>query len=750
MKKLFSIILMITLLVIAMPTVVFADTDVVTVYHTNDVHGWVESSYDEDGNLTKLGLEHVAAVHKANPDSILVDAGDFSQGALFANLAHGLSVYEAMNAAGYDVAALGNHEFDWGVAEFEENAKVLEFPVISANIKIEAGKENISPILAAMPDYVVKEVNGHKIVFFALDTSQLNGMCSPSTLAAGGIVTRTDLTNVAEEVVAKIKAEVPDYGAIIALTHCGYAENAATETSWDVAQVDGIDVVIDAHDHENRLGDLAKNVNGTLVVSTGTQIQHIGALELTFDGDKLAGIRSYDAGPEAAELEPDAETLSVIQDWTSKFDEIKNQVVFKSEINFWGGNLNGFDANNEPVTASIARRGYTNAGALISDSRIWAAKRWLDEYHDMYDIDPNTPIVGIFGGGSVRGSFRAGDVTLGGLMSCYSFSFEDAKDTLVMITPKVLYDAIEHGVNIFQSQDPETGMLTADGSIHGRFPQAGGFSYVYDITQPASSEYDKDNLKMPDTIGTRVLSITLEDGTLLDRNDNETKLILVTGSYEIGGGDSYWMMGVLNDSPNYGGYQYIEEIASPEGNAGDVLVEYVNEVYGGVVPADKYPLMSDRIVRVNDVYTGTSFNSTVTVTTNGEDAIANTAVTVYVDGEPSDFTTDGEGKFTIEGLANGAHEIRILGDRYDSGSIYLDNYCGLVNPVASSNPGEIPLGVEPTTEPEPAPAPAPAPAPTKYDPGWGKVAYALIGLLGLACACYLFLTVDKWGNKLNS
>ena len=48
------------------------------------------------------------------------------------------------------------------------------------------------------------------------------------------------------------------------------------------------------------------------------------------------------------------------------------------------------------------------------------------------------------------------------------------------------------------------------------------------------------------------------------------------------------------------------------------------------VPAEKYPLVSDRILRVNDVYTGTSFDSTVTVTTNGEDVLPNQTFTVYL------------------------------------------------------------------------------------------------------------------------
>ena len=113
-----------------------------------------------------------------------------------------------------------------------------------------------------------------------------------------------------------------------------------------------------------------------------------------------------------------------------------------------------------------------------------------------------------------------------------------------------------------------------------------------------------------------------------------------------------------------------------------------------------------------------------------------------VDSEPSIYTTDADGKLTISGLANGAHEIRLLGDSYDSGSIYLDNYCGLVNPVASNAPGEIALARIDVPEEEPQPEPEPA------QTGGNKVLYALIGLISLALIAVLFFTVDKWGAAL--
>ncbi|MGI5888802.1 MAG: bifunctional metallophosphatase/5'-nucleotidase [Oscillospiraceae bacterium] len=690
-RRLIAFVVSLALLLAFLPVMpASAVTDVVHIYHTNDMHGAIEESDD------CIGLPKVAAYHAADADSLLVDAGDFSQGTLFANMAHGLSIVQAMNAAGYDVAELGNHEFDFGCSELENNVAAADFTVLAANVTVNSDYASSEPNLAAMPEYVVKEVDGRKIAFFGLDTSELNGMVSPATLNAGGIEVRTDLTTLAAQIVSDINAnETVD--AIIAITHCGYDPDSTTgENSYHVAGVAGVDAVIDGHDHTVRLGDSAKlgSDGSTLVVSTGTQLTNVGCLTLDWSSGSLV-ISSSDVSDAVKSTTADSTVQSVIDSWNSQFEEIENEVVFTSEINVWGGNLQALDYDFNEITASVARRGETNAGSLLADARLWKAENWLAENYDSsayssFGLTADMPVVVLQGGGSVRNSFKAGDVTLGDVMTTYAFGFENAEDSYVLITPKVMYYMIEHGVNIFSGQNTDSGMLYADGSIHGRFPQAAGFTYTYDITQPKSGEYDKVNMTMPTTIGTRVQSIVLDDGTVLDRNDNETKIMLVTTSYEIGGGDSYWMVGVLNDAANYGGFQYIPLIATPAGNYGDAVIDYVNEELGGVITAEDYPLNSGRIKRVNDPYTATSFLSTISFTDDDGNALANTELNAFIDGAARKITTDSEGKFQVE-LANGPHELRFTGFSidYDTGAFYLDNYAGLHNYAATNSPDVV-------------------------------------------------------------
>lgn len=668
-----------------------AADETITIYHTNDIHGNVEQITGEDNSVQQLGLDRVAQLKKETKNVLLVDAGDFSQGHMFANMAHGKSVIEVMNAAGYDIAALGNHEFDFSIGELDENIGLAKFDVLSANISVK--DKSLFPNLANMQPYVMKEVAGKKIVFFSLNTPELNGMVSPKKLKDAGISICTDISKQAKEIVATIQKDVPQADAIIAITHTGYVDETGKESSHQVAEIQGVTAVIDGHDHQLRLGNAAKNVKGTLVVSTGTAMSALGKLELTFEGNK-AKVVSSNAFDEAAKLTADKETEAVVQKWNKTFDEIKNKVVFTSEVNLWGGNLDGYTMDGEETKASIARRGETNAGKLMNDARLWKAEAWLKENYDEsiykdFHLTADMPVVCVTGGGSIRGSAKAGDVTLEQLMGVFSFAFENAEDYYVLINPKILYDVIEHGCSIFSGQDTKSGMWEADGSIHGRFPLPGGFSYTYDINKAKSEEYDKDNLTMPKKIGERVQNITLADGTVLDRNDTKTPILLVSREYEVGGGDSHWMLGILNNAPNYGGYMNVPLVATTQENCGDIIIDYVNTVYNGVLPAENYPVRGTLITHVNDPYQSDHFEAKLTMM-DGTTALKNTEFTLYVNGKAETVRSDASGLIKVT-LQNGPNELRLMGQgiQYDSGSIYLDNYVGLHNAVVGNNPGEI-------------------------------------------------------------
>lgn len=760
-SKLVSLTIALALIILVFPIPVSgAEGDVtITIYHTNDVHGYVEQVVNKDGGIKHLGLGRVAALYAATQNALLVDAGDFSQGNVFANLAHGSSTIEAMNAAGYDLAALGNHEFDYSIKELDDNIASADFTILSANVTIAKDKAAEYPNLSSMPLYTVKEAGGKKIAFFALNTPELSGMANPSKLKDAGISVRTDLAPMAEEIVKTIQQNETGIDAIVALTHSGYTDKSGVEGSHTVAAVKGVDVVIDGHDHQVRLGDTAKNINGTLVVSSGSGLTALGMLELTFTAKGELKITSSNAFDTAKELDTHPETEQTITKWNDEFAIVKETIVFNTEINLWGGNVDGLSANNEEIKASITRRGETNAGTLMADVRQWKAQQWLDEnYNDpafsQFNLNKDMPVVSMQGGGGVRGSALAGKVTLEQLMNVFAFGFENAEDTYILATPKILYDTLEHGVNIFSGQDTSTGMLEADGSIHGRFPLPGGFSYVYDITQPASEEFDKENNTMPAVIGTRVLSITLDNGTELNREDTETPILIVTSAYVIKGGDGYWMQGALNNAENFGGYVNVPEIATPTGNYGDFIIEYVNTVHNGTLPAEAYPIRGNRITRVNDPYTPKTFDAHITFTKDGTALLDETDFTLYTNGLASDISCNKDGTLALS-LENGPNELRFIsktGD-YDSGSIYLDNYAGLHNALVTNSPGELSPEKEkaPVSSSMPDSEPEESIAPETKQPANNTLLWVAIPIGAIALAGIGFAVVkSKKKNDTNS
>ena len=111
-----------------------APAEQIVIYHTNDIHGHLQ------GDESTVGIDLVAGLREATPNCLLVDAGDATQGMPVVTLSKGASAIELMNAAGYDVMCLGNHEFDFGREVLLDNAAAAEFPVLGANVLREDGQ----------------------------------------------------------------------------------------------------------------------------------------------------------------------------------------------------------------------------------------------------------------------------------------------------------------------------------------------------------------------------------------------------------------------------------------------------------------------------------------------------------------------------------------------------------------------------------------------------------------------------------
>ena len=212
------------------------------IMHTNDTHSQIDPySYKKDINVGGF-LRREAAIREVraeNPYTLLLDAGDFSQGTPYFNIFKGYMEVRLMNAMGYDAATLGNHEFDNGCAALAARLKTANFPVVCANYQF-ANKK----LAKVIKPYTIIERGGHKIGIFGLGVD-LSGYTAPQIARE---VTYLDPVETARKMVAELKAQNCDL--IICISHVGVNKNVK-DNDYEIArQVPEIDVIIGGHSHE--------------------------------------------------------------------------------------------------------------------------------------------------------------------------------------------------------------------------------------------------------------------------------------------------------------------------------------------------------------------------------------------------------------------------------------------------------------------------------------------------------------------
>jgi len=216
----------------------------IVILHTNDTHSHLES-YNEPG------LGNVGGVVRRNtfiqetrslyPNTIVADAGDFSQGTPYFNLFKGFPEIELMNKMGYDVVALGNHEFDNGSKALAKRLKIADFKIVCANYKFKNKQ-----LAKLVKPYTVIRMDGKKIGFFGL-LQDMRRLILPTHYQE---VTFLDPITVAQKIVDILKNK-ENCDLIICLSHLGFAAEYEGDISdKDIAEsVPGIDVIIGGHSH---------------------------------------------------------------------------------------------------------------------------------------------------------------------------------------------------------------------------------------------------------------------------------------------------------------------------------------------------------------------------------------------------------------------------------------------------------------------------------------------------------------------
>lgn len=590
----------------------------VIVYHTNDSHGYLSG----DGENI-VGIDLAAGLKESTPNSILVDAGDATQGLPLASLTKGADVIELMNQAVYDLMTAGNHEFDFGTEAFLSNARKADFPILAANIY-----RNGSPLLKDVQEgnngcHTIIEQNGVRIGFFGLTTADTASSTNPTG------ITDLEFRDEAETAKAEI-AHLEDEGAdvIIAICHMGNMDASCTSTDLANAMTgeyqDKIDVIIDGHSHtvEN------EETNGILIVQTGSGMAGIGKLTLEIRGNEVSASEELLGPSDLADVVPDAAVAEQLAQIESSQSELLRETVGKTDTTLWAGQVG---------VVAVTRLVETNYGDLTADAFRSAAKTYLQTL----GTDTSLPVIAVENGGGIRAMSANGDITMGDLISAFPFS-----NTIYLkkVTPAILYEVMEVSGTALDGQDKETGMLLQQ-TNSGGFLQISGFTAVFN---PDGEE------------GQKVVSITLDGQTEpLDREDTATEIMMASNNYIMSGGNDYNM---LADLPKYG--EAGGELETVQSYLESCMKDGALQGYAGT---------GNRIQMRGDGYEPKDYTASILIADQSGEPLAGQELSYRVDGgKRQNGITDENGILQIT-LSDGAHGVRLADTQQE---IYVDNYSG--------------------------------------------------------------------------
>ena len=409
----------------------------VVILHSNDVHGNI------------MGYSQMAALRDAfeslGAEVILADAGDYSQGTTYVSTTKGADAIEMMNVAGYDVATLGNHEFDYGYPQLKENLSKADFAVLCANILKDG--ENV------FQGNTIIEKAGVKIGFFGLDTPEAQTKANPALMQGLSFYAEKELYACAQAQIDELRANGADI--VVCLAHLGVDKESAPNRSTDLySNVTGLDFIIDGHSHTV----MVEGADGEPIQSTGTAFEYVGMILIDSESKEILGNALVELDGVAGDPTVAAAAQKIIDRVNAEYGE----VFARSDVE-----LNGDKAPGN-------RTEETNLGDLITDAMLWS----LTEQNpgSITEVDPDN-IISLTNGGGIRAWIHQGDISKKDINTVLPFGNTVA---VVYVTGAELLEALEAST------------FSTPGAV-GAFPQVAGI----DFTIFTDKAYDANTDKYP-------------------------------------------------------------------------------------------------------------------------------------------------------------------------------------------------------------------------------------------------------------
>ena len=446
----------------------------ITILQLNDVYQVAPVDRGRRGGLARVGTLQ-KQIRAKSPNTLFLLSGDFISPSVASRLFKGKQMVAALNAAGLDIATLGNHEFDFGPDVLRERMKESRFAYTIANV---FDKVTGKPFGGASR-YIIRELDGVRVAVFGLLLTETASVSAP------GPAVRFDDPILAGR---RLSQELRRKGAdiIIALTHLPMRDDKRLAAEAD------IDLIIGGHEHE-----VLESFSGrTLITKMGSDARNLGRVDLNVVPIGSRGrspIRKSRnrVGPVRFTLESADFQAIPVTDTVADDPEVANVVgEYEKQLNASLGEVIGKTSVALDARASVIRFGESNLGNFLADV-----------YKQAVGAD-----CALVNSGGIRSdtTYGPGDLTKKDVLSILPF-----ENTLVKVrlTGTHIRRLLEHGVSVAGQED-------------GRFPQVSGLSFTYDSRLP---------------VGSRLTSVELGGNPI----DPQKSYTMAVNAYLLGGGDGY-------------------------------------------------------------------------------------------------------------------------------------------------------------------------------------------------------------------
>ena len=455
----------------------YGDKSDVTILYTNDVHTYIDK---QSPKLTYAAIADLKQSYQnAGKDVLLVDAGDHVQGTAYGSMDEGASIIKLMNAAGYDVATPGNHEFDYGMDRAKAIMKEADFPYLSCNWV------DLRTTLRVLPSVKVFVRGGRRIAFVGVTTPETFTKSTPAYFMdkaqrkyiydIQGGEDGKKLYDAVQKAIdkAKLLADV-----VIGLGHLGVDPSSSPWTSEEViAHTSGFDAFIDGHSHTVMENKQVQDASGKAVTltQTGSYFANVGEMTIAADGTITTKLIPTHEGM-------DAGIAAMQTSWVNTVDDMLGEKIAVGDSDFYV---------SDPATGKRRiRSAETNLGDFVADG-IYTYFNEIEELH----CD-----VAIMNGGGIRTDVEAGPWSF---KTCKTVSPFGNVACLMSVTGKQIQDALEFAARF----------AGEDGKENGGFLQVAGARYTIHTGTPNTVQTNDKNVWTGSAATPRVSNVEIYDKT---------------------------------------------------------------------------------------------------------------------------------------------------------------------------------------------------------------------------------------------